>query len=111
MRQMVDQAVLGYEPSFDVRLLLFPEVAHAAPVYDTVEKLERHRAVPISNEHTENYCGLARKLRAHLRNEVHVYLQRSWLEPGGGDREPLPAVGIRARIAAGKRRLQGGVPG
>ena len=33
---MVDHAVLGYEPFFDVRLLVFPEFAHAAPIYETV---------------------------------------------------------------------------
>ncbi|MDZ7749286.1 MAG: nitrilase-related carbon-nitrogen hydrolase [Halofilum sp. (in: g-proteobacteria)] len=61
MRQMIDQAVIGYEPFFDVRLVVFPEFAHTPPVYDTVEKLRRHLAVPIPNEHTEIYCEAARK--------------------------------------------------
>ena len=29
---MIDRAVVGYEPFFDVRLVVFPEFAHAAPV-------------------------------------------------------------------------------
>ncbi|MBA2707431.1 MAG: nitrilase, partial [Gemmatimonadaceae bacterium] len=39
MLEMIDHAVGGYEPFFDVRLIVFPEFAHAAPVYSTVEKL------------------------------------------------------------------------
>ena len=38
---MVDRAVVGYEPFFDIKLLAFPEFAHAAPVYETVEELRR----------------------------------------------------------------------
>ena len=30
MLEMVDQAVVGYEPFFDVRLVVFPEFGHAA---------------------------------------------------------------------------------
>ena len=36
---MVDRAVVGYEPFFDVKLVVFPEFAHTAPIYETVEEL------------------------------------------------------------------------
>jgi predicted amidohydrolase len=35
MLEMTDYAVTGYHPFFDVRLIVFPEFAHAAPVYPT----------------------------------------------------------------------------
>ena len=47
---MVDQAVVGYAPFFDVKLLVFPEFAHAAPVYETAEELADKLAVPLPNE-------------------------------------------------------------
>jgi len=33
MLEMIEHAVIGYEPFFDVRLVVFPEFAHAAPIY------------------------------------------------------------------------------
>ena len=38
---MIDRAVVGYEPFFDVKLVVFPEFAHAAPIYETVAELDR----------------------------------------------------------------------
>ena len=52
---MIDYAVMGYAPFVDVRLVVFPEFAHAAPVYLTVEELLDKLAVPIPNEHTDRY--------------------------------------------------------
>ena len=52
---MVDRAVVGYEPFFDVKLVVFPEFAHAAPIYETVDELSDRLAVPIPNEHTDRY--------------------------------------------------------
>ena len=62
MIRMTEQAVGGYEPFFDVRLVTFPEFAHAAPVYDSVAKLREKLAVPVPNEHTDAYERVARKL-------------------------------------------------
>ena len=50
---MIDSAVAGSAPFLPVRLVVFPEFAHAAPVFATVEELLRKLAVPIPNEHTE----------------------------------------------------------
>ena len=41
MCQLAEQTIVGYEPFHDVRLLVFPEFAHAAPVYDSLAKLRR----------------------------------------------------------------------
>ena len=43
------------------RLLVFPEFAHAAPIYDSVRKLRDRLAVPVPNEHTDRYEALCRK--------------------------------------------------
>ena len=62
MLEMIDSAVLGYDPFFPVRLVVFPEFAHTPPVYFTVEELRERLAVPIPNEHTDRYT--ARDARA-----------------------------------------------
>jgi len=73
MLELIEQAVTGYEPFFDVRLVVFPEFAHAAPIYPTVEELLDSLAVPIPNEHTQRYQEKA--------NELNIYIQTgSFLE-------------------------------
>jgi predicted amidohydrolase len=67
MLSMIDSAVAGSAPFLPVRLIVFPEFAHAAPVYPTVGELQTHLAVPVPNEHTD---ALAAKAREH-----DVYVQ------------------------------------
>ncbi|HXH07269.1 MAG TPA: nitrilase-related carbon-nitrogen hydrolase [Vicinamibacterales bacterium] len=62
MLEMIDAAVAGSAPFLPVRLVVFPEFAHAAPVYPTVRELLEKLAVPIPNEHTDR---LERKAREH----------------------------------------------
>jgi len=54
-------------PFLPVRLVVFPEFAHAAPVYQTVAELRKKLTVPIPNEHTEKLTAKAR--------EHNVYIQ------------------------------------
>src|SRR5437762_1211302 len=61
MLAMIDRAVLGYAPFAPVRLVVFPEFAHAAPIYPTVPELLDRLAVPIPNEHTDRYRHKARQ--------------------------------------------------
>src|SRR5215469_15111191 len=61
MLAMIDRAVLGYAPFMPVRLVVFPEFAHAAPIYPTAQELHDKLAVPIPNEHTERYHQKARE--------------------------------------------------
>jgi len=65
--EVVDAAVAGSAPFLPVRLVVFPEFAHAAPVYATVAELRRHLTVEIPNEHTERLAAKA--------NEHGVYIQ------------------------------------
>jgi formamidase len=67
MCEIIEQTVTGYEPFFDVRLLAFPEFAHAVPAYPTVQELIDKLAVPVPNEHTERYHKLARKLGCYIQ--------------------------------------------
>ncbi len=67
MSEMIEQTVLGYEPFFDVRLLAFPEFAHAVPAYPTAEELLRRLAVPVPNEYTDAYESLAKKYGCYIQ--------------------------------------------
>ncbi|MDP6057359.1 MAG: hypothetical protein QGH33_00640, partial [Pirellulaceae bacterium] len=51
MCEMAEQTITGYEPFCDVRLIVFPEFAHAVPIHDTVAKLREELAVELPNEH------------------------------------------------------------
>jgi formamidase len=76
MLAMVDAAVAGSAPFLPVRLVVFPEFAHAAPLYPTVHELRDRLAVPIPNEHTD-------RLQAKAR-EHDIYIQSgSMLEADG----------------------------
>ncbi len=73
MLTMIDHAVTGYGPFLPVKLVVFPEFAHAAPIYPTLEELYEKLAIPIPNEHTERYIEKAR--------EYDIYIQTgSFLE-------------------------------
>ncbi|MEM7081681.1 MAG: nitrilase-related carbon-nitrogen hydrolase [Pseudomonadota bacterium] len=67
MCQMLEQTVAGYEPFYDVRLFVFPEFAHAVPAYPTVSALKEKLALPIPNEHTEQYERVAKKLGVYIQ--------------------------------------------
>src|SRR5689334_980800 len=67
MLAMIDRAVLGYAPFATVRLVVFPEFAHAAPVYPTVAELLDRLAVPIPNEHTDRYRQKAREHGVYIQ--------------------------------------------
>ncbi len=61
MLVMIDRAVVGYAPFGTVRLAVFPEFAHSAPIYETVAELREKLAVEIPNEHTDRYVVKAKQ--------------------------------------------------
>jgi predicted amidohydrolase len=67
MLGMIDRAVVGYRPFGDVKLVVFPEFAHAAPIYETVAELLDRLAVPVPNEHTQRYALKARELGVYVQ--------------------------------------------
>jgi predicted amidohydrolase len=80
MLAMIDRAVLGYAPFFPVKLLVFPEFGHAAPIYPTVEELLDRLAVPIPNEHTDRYRQKARQHGVYI--QTATFLERDDRHPG-----------------------------
>jgi len=67
MCELIEQTIIGYEPFFEVRFFVFPEFAHAAPVYDSVAELGEHLAVEVPNEHTARYARLAGKHGCYIQ--------------------------------------------
>jgi predicted amidohydrolase len=80
MLAMIDRAVVGYGPFGDVRLVVFPEFAHAAPIYDTVPELLDKLAVAIPNEHTDRYWKRAKERRIFI--QTGSFLERDERWPG-----------------------------
>ena len=78
MLEMVDHAVVGYGPFFDVRLVVFPEFAHAAPVYDTAAQLLEHLALPIPNEFTDLYQRKARQHGVYIQTGTFLEADDRW---------------------------------
>jgi predicted amidohydrolase len=75
---MVDHAVVGYGPFFDVKLVVFPEFAHAAPIYETVEELADKLAVAIPNEHTDRYVAKCRELGVYIQTGTFLEVDSRW---------------------------------
>ena len=67
MLAMIDRAVIGYRPFGDVKLIVFPEFAHAAPIYETVQELTDKLAIAIPNDHTDRYHKKARELGVYIQ--------------------------------------------
>jgi predicted amidohydrolase len=78
MIAMTRRAVEGYEPFLPVKLVVFPEFGHAAPVYPTVAELRRHLTVPVPNEHTERYAELARDLDVFIQTGTFLEEDAAW---------------------------------
>jgi predicted amidohydrolase len=80
MLAMVDRAVIGYAPFFPVRLVVFPEFAHVAPIYPNVEELYDRLAISIPNEHTERYRLKAAQHGIFI--QTGTFLERDSCYPG-----------------------------
>lgn len=75
---MVDRAVVGYKPFFDVKLLAFPEFAHAAPIYETLDELRDRLAVEIPNEQTDRYAAKAKEHGVWIQSGTFLEVDRRW---------------------------------
>src|SRR4051795_23102 len=80
MLTMIANAVEGYAPFLPVKLVVFPEFAHAAPVYHTAGELLEKLAVPIPNEHTERYVAKAKEYGIWI--QTGSFLERDDNYPG-----------------------------
>ncbi len=75
---MIDSAVLGSAPFLPVKLVVFPEFAHAAPVYSTAEELTKKLAVRIPNEHTELLEQKAREHNIYIQTGTMIEIDPKW---------------------------------
>jgi predicted amidohydrolase len=78
MLAMIDSAVIGYRPFYPIRLVVFPEFAHAAPVYLTAAELRRHLAVELPNEHIERYAAKAREYDIYIQTGSFIEFDPRW---------------------------------
>src|ERR1700730_5955626 len=78
MLSMIDSAVEGSAPFLPVRLVVFPEFAHAAPVFPTVRELIDKLAVQIPNEHTERLEQKARARKVYIPSGSMLEVDPKW---------------------------------
>jgi predicted amidohydrolase len=78
MLAMIDAAVVGSGPFLPVRLVVFPEFAHAAPVYATAPELLDKLAVPIPNEHTDRLVEKARQHDIYIQSGSMLEVDARW---------------------------------
>ena len=93
---MIDHAVVGYAPFGDVRLVVFPEFAHAAPVYHTVEELRDKLAVELPNEQTDRYLAKAKERNVYIQTGTFLEVDRKY--PGLRLQHDLPHRPGRAAL-------------
>src|SRR5436853_2943610 len=78
MLSMIDSAVAGAAPFLPVRLVVFPEFAHAAPVFPTVAELIAKLAVEIPNEHTDRLHAKAREHGISIQSGTMIEADPLW---------------------------------
>ena len=75
---LVDSAVGGSRPFLPVKLVVFPEFAHSAPVFATVKELLHHLTVPIPNEHTDRLIQKAREYDIYIQSGSMLEEDSNW---------------------------------
>src|ERR1043166_174302 len=78
MLSMIDSAVAGAAPFLPVRLVVFPEFAHAAPVFVTAAELIDKLAIPIPNEHTEKLQQKAKEHDLYIQSGSMLEVDPKW---------------------------------
>ena len=78
MLAMIDAAVAGSAPFLPVRLVVFPEFAHAAPVFASARELRDRLAVQIPNEHTERLWQKAREHGIYIQSGSMIEHDPRW---------------------------------
>ena len=75
---MIDSAIAGSAPFLPVRLVAFPEFAHAAPVFASAAELLDRLAVPIPNEHTDRIAAKAREHGIYVQTGSMIERDDRW---------------------------------
>ena len=74
--------------------MVFPEFAHAAPVYATVAELLEKLAVPVPNEHTDRLHAKAKEHGIFVQSGTMIEADPRW--PGVALQHDLPARALAA---------------
>ncbi|MEQ1763778.1 MAG: nitrilase-related carbon-nitrogen hydrolase [Pyrinomonadaceae bacterium] len=75
---MIDSAVAGSAPFLPVRLVVFPEFAHAAPVFASAKELIEKLAVEIPNEHTDRLEKKAKEHGVYIQSGSMLEVDHRW---------------------------------
>jgi predicted amidohydrolase len=75
---MIDSAVAGHAPFLPVKLVVFPEFAHAAPVFASAAELIEKLAVEIPNEHTERILGKAKEHNIYIQTGSMLEIDKKY---------------------------------
>lgn len=78
MLELIDAAVAGSAPFLPVRLVVFPEFAHAAPIYTTVARLADTLGVPVPNEHTDRLVARAKHHDIYIQSGSMLEVDERW---------------------------------
>jgi predicted amidohydrolase len=78
MLSMIDSAVAGSVPFLPVRLVVFPEFAHSAPVFPTQTELIKKLAVEIPNQHTERLHKKAKEHNIYIQSGSMLEVDPRW---------------------------------
>ena len=78
MLSMIDSAVAGSAPFLPVRLIVFPEFAHTAPVFVSVAELVDKLGMPIPNEHIDRIAAKAREHDVYIQSGSMLEVDPRW---------------------------------
>ncbi|MDQ3634896.1 MAG: nitrilase [Acidobacteriota bacterium] len=78
MISMIDSAVAGSVPFLPVKLVVFPEFAHAAPVFASAEELTEKLAVEIPNKHTERILEKAKEHNIYIQTGSMLEIDKKY---------------------------------
>src|SRR2546426_9829414 len=78
MLSMIDSAIAGAAPFLPVRLIVFPELSHAVPVFETAQELFEKLAIKIPNEHTERLGQKAREHDIYIQSGSMLEVDPKW---------------------------------
>lgn len=80
LAELARQTVEAYAPVFDIRLLVFPEFAHQAPVYPDARRLHDKLAIELPDDCLNPYLHLAAELDVFL--QTGTFLEKDPKYPG-----------------------------
>ncbi len=75
---LIDSAVIGAIPFLPVKLVVFPEFAHSAPVFEKLVDLRDKLAVDIPNEHTDRLQAKAKEHNIYIQSGSMLEIDKKY---------------------------------